>query len=168
MSFIPPLRQTVKSMTMHLRFFLSAFVRVGITSRLLRCPLAFFTSVTLLFAAASAPAAEGGVITGSISNSATGNLLEGAKVEVVGLGLTTLTDNTGRFVLGNMPRVRTNWSFPTSAWIPPAPRSPSPRASGRFAISISPRPSTSSTPSKSRVSARATPRRSPRSATRTT
>ena len=44
-----------------------------------------------------------GTITGSISNSATRNLLEGAKVEVPALGLSALTDNTGRYVLAGVP-----------------------------------------------------------------
>jgi len=47
----------------------------------------------------SVPAANMGTITGSVSNAATRNLLEGAKIEVPALGLRTLTDNTGRFVL---------------------------------------------------------------------
>jgi len=38
-------------------------------------------------------------ITGTISNSATRNLLEGARVELPTLGLKALTDNTGRYVL---------------------------------------------------------------------
>ena len=42
-------------------------------------------------------------ITGNVSNVATRNLLEGAKVELPGLGLSTLTDNTGRFVLTGVP-----------------------------------------------------------------
>jgi hypothetical protein len=46
---------------------------------------------------------QSGTITGSVSNTATRNLLEGAKVEVVALGLGTLTDNTGRFVLTGVP-----------------------------------------------------------------
>ena len=57
-------------------------------------------------AADGASAAAGqstGIITGSISNSATRNLLEGARVEVPALGLTALTDNTGRYVLTGVP-----------------------------------------------------------------
>ena len=50
-----------------------------------------------------ARAAETGVITGSVSNTATGNLLEGARISVAQLGLSTLTDNTGRFVLTHVP-----------------------------------------------------------------
>lgn len=44
-----------------------------------------------------------GTITGSVSNAATRNLLEGAKIEVPALGRTVLTDNTGRFVLSSVP-----------------------------------------------------------------
>jgi len=49
------------------------------------------------------PAPGTGTISGSISNTATGNLLEGAKVELPQLGLNALTDNTGRFVLSGVP-----------------------------------------------------------------
>jgi iron complex outermembrane recepter protein len=47
--------------------------------------------------------AAAGVVTGTVSNSATGNLLEGAHVEIPALGLAALTDNTGRFVLTGVP-----------------------------------------------------------------
>ncbi|MDO8542581.1 MAG: TonB-dependent receptor [Opitutaceae bacterium] len=56
-----------------------------------------------------APAAESpvggdaGIVSGNVSNAGTGNLLEGARVELAALGLTALTDNTGRFVLINVP-----------------------------------------------------------------
>ncbi|MBM3854006.1 MAG: hypothetical protein FJ399_12765, partial [Verrucomicrobia bacterium] len=43
-----------------------------------------------------------GVISGSVSNSATGNLLEGAKIEIPALGVSTLTDNSGRYVLSGL------------------------------------------------------------------
>jgi iron complex outermembrane receptor protein len=46
---------------------------------------------------------QAGTITGSVSNTATGNLLEGAKVEVPALGVTVLTNNTGRYVLTGLP-----------------------------------------------------------------
>ncbi len=62
------------------------------------------TWLALIFASlglAQPPAS--GVITGSISNTATGNLLEGARVELPQLGLSALTDNTGRFVLSGIP-----------------------------------------------------------------
>src|SRR5688572_19703132 len=43
--------------------------------------------------------ADTGTLTGTVSNAATSNSLEGARVELPKLGLTALTDNTGRFVL---------------------------------------------------------------------
>jgi iron complex outermembrane recepter protein len=48
-------------------------------------------------------AAASGVLTGTVSNTATRNLLEGARVELPALGLAALTDNTGRFVLTGVP-----------------------------------------------------------------
>src|SRR5262245_45266942 len=48
-------------------------------------------------------AAGSATLAGTVSNSATGNLLEGARVEVPALGLATLTDNTGRYVLAGVP-----------------------------------------------------------------
>ncbi|HUR57675.1 MAG TPA: TonB-dependent receptor [Opitutaceae bacterium] len=64
--------------------------------------------VTLVLALAvvfPARAADGptGEIAGNISNAATGNLLEGARVDIPQLGLTTLTDRTGRFVFIDVP-----------------------------------------------------------------
>ena len=59
----------------------------------------------LLLAAALLPAlpAFAGTVTGTISNAATRNLLEGARVEVPRLGLSALTDATGRYVLVDIP-----------------------------------------------------------------
>ena len=57
----------------------------------------------LCFLVSCALAHASGVITGSVSNIGTGNLLEGAKVEVPKLGVSILTDNTGRFVISNVP-----------------------------------------------------------------
>ena len=51
----------------------------------------------------AADAAATGTITGSVSNAATTNLLEGSRVEIVALGLSTLADNTGRYVLTGVP-----------------------------------------------------------------
>ena len=48
-------------------------------------------------------AADTGTLTGAVSNTATGNLLEGAKIELPQLGVTALTDNTGRYVLPGVP-----------------------------------------------------------------
>ncbi|MFM9090738.1 MAG: carboxypeptidase regulatory-like domain-containing protein [Verrucomicrobiota bacterium] len=53
--------------------------------------------------AAARAAAPTGTLSGVVSNSATGNLLEGARVEAPALGLATLTDQTGRYVLNGLP-----------------------------------------------------------------
>src|SRR5688500_3551931 len=42
-------------------------------------------------------------LSGTVSNSATGNLLEGARIEVPRLGISALTDSTGRFVIHQLP-----------------------------------------------------------------
>ncbi len=55
---------------------------------------------TLALAPAAALAAT---LSGNVSNLATGNLLEGARVEVPALGLSALTDATGRYVLPALP-----------------------------------------------------------------
>lgn len=60
-------------------------------------------SAGFLFLLACALAHATGVITGTVSNSATGNLLQGAKVELPALGLSTLTDPTGRYTLSGVP-----------------------------------------------------------------
>ncbi len=68
--------------------------------------LSFGLVVLLLTLAAAASAAEPAgraTITGNVSNVATRNLLEGAKVALPQLGLSALTDNTGRFVLTGVP-----------------------------------------------------------------
>ena len=44
-----------------------------------------------------------GEISGNVGNIATGRLLEGARVDLPKLGLSVLTDQTGRFVLRNVP-----------------------------------------------------------------
>jgi len=43
------------------------------------------------------------VVTGTVSNAATRNLLEGAKIEAPKLGRSVLTDNAGRFVFAGVP-----------------------------------------------------------------
>jgi TonB-dependent receptor len=71
----------------------------------------FFPVVlTFLFFAGSAArsalgaaVADRGVIAGTVSNAGTGNLLEGARVELPGLRLTELTDNTGHYVFDGVP-----------------------------------------------------------------
>jgi hypothetical protein len=62
-----------------------------VLTQLLACSLPF------------AAAAESGTICGVVSNSATGNLLDGVRVEIPALHLETLTDNTGRYVLPALP-----------------------------------------------------------------
>jgi iron complex outermembrane receptor protein len=52
---------------------------------------------------ATVAGASTGVLTGTVSNTATRNLLEGARIELPSLGLAALTDNTGRFVLTGVP-----------------------------------------------------------------
>ena len=59
--------------------------------------------LALIFLVAVARAAETGTLTGTVNNTATGNLLEGARVEVPALGLSALTDITGRYVLADVP-----------------------------------------------------------------
>ncbi|MGH7945075.1 MAG: TonB-dependent receptor [Opitutaceae bacterium] len=44
-----------------------------------------------------------GTISGTVSNAATGNLLEGAKISLPQLNLNTFTDNTGRYVMTGVP-----------------------------------------------------------------
>ncbi|MSU50470.1 MAG: TonB-dependent receptor, partial [Opitutus sp.] len=59
----------------------------------------FATNVSPVLAAEGA----GGSISGSVSNSASGILLSGARVEVPQLGLTALTDGSGSFTLSAVP-----------------------------------------------------------------
>lgn len=62
-----------------------------------------FVSLVGWLALATAAAAEPGTLTGTVSNTATGNLLEGAKVEIPVLGLSTLVDHTGTYLLTGVP-----------------------------------------------------------------
>ncbi len=73
-----------------------------------RCRRAAFSLVAccaLVLNLPSLHAADGatGLVSGTVSNTATGNLLPGAKIEIVSLGLVALTDDTGRFVLSGVP-----------------------------------------------------------------
>ncbi len=65
--------------------------------------LALLCSLAFSLVAAVPPATDTGTITGNVSNTATGNLLEGARLEIPALGLSALTDQTGRFVLTGIP-----------------------------------------------------------------
>jgi TonB-dependent receptor len=75
------------------------------------CARAFFPRTLILFLAALtlapfaplAHAADTGILTGVVSNTATGNLLEGARIEIPQLGVGSLTDLTGRYVLTGVP-----------------------------------------------------------------
>ena len=64
---------------------------------------AFILAFSFLNAAVLRAAEGSATLTGTVSNTATGNLLEGARVEVPQLGLSALTDNTGRYVLSGLP-----------------------------------------------------------------
>ncbi len=67
---------------------------------LLACAVLSFLSPAL---AQPAPLAGTASLSGNIANLATGNLLEGARVEIPKLGLAALSDNTGRYVLAGLP-----------------------------------------------------------------
>src|SRR5262249_3225025 len=58
--------------------------------------------VTLILGSARIWAADTGTLIGTISNTATGNLLEGAQVQFPQLGVTALADNTGRYVVSGL------------------------------------------------------------------
>jgi len=66
-----------------------------------------FTASTTVDAQTAAPpsvtAADAASLSGTVSNSATGNLLEGSRVELPALARSTLTDNTGRYVFAGLP-----------------------------------------------------------------
>src|SRR5688500_11629406 len=68
-------------------------------------PLVSVTAVWLVVAGSSlfGATAGTGVISGNVSNRATGNMLEGARIHLPALGRTVFTDNTGTFVLTNLP-----------------------------------------------------------------
>ena len=71
--------------------------------RLLRHPQFVFSLIVAMCSSLAVVAAETATISGTVSNAATRNLLEGVKVEAPRLGRSVLTDNTGRFVLGGVP-----------------------------------------------------------------
>ncbi len=60
-------------------------------------------AVVLVTPVARAAASDPGTLAGGVSNVATGNLLQGASIEIPTLRLTTLTDETGGYVLQNLP-----------------------------------------------------------------
>ncbi len=79
----------------------SLLVPVPVRRGLLSLSLLCVAALTLL--SSGMRAAEAGVISGAVSNSATGNMLEGAAVELPQLGLRILTNNAGRYTLSGVP-----------------------------------------------------------------
>jgi iron complex outermembrane receptor protein len=82
--------------------------RLRLLSLLAVPPAGAFSLRSALFAlpllcVPAAVAADNGVISGSVSNAATGNMLEGARVEFPKLGKSALTDNSGRYVVTGVP-----------------------------------------------------------------
>jgi iron complex outermembrane receptor protein len=80
-------------------------ISTHLLARCLRLASALSLALTVLLLPSLLRAATPGaaVVVGTVSNQATGNLLEGARVAVPALGLEVFTDNTGQFVLGNLP-----------------------------------------------------------------
>ena len=107
---------------MTFKSLLSALHRAFISSRRLLTPSAAMGALILAVGVSTLRAADAGSVTGTVSNTATGNLLEGARIEIPQLGLSALTDNTGRFVLTTCRRARTRLWSPTSASIRSAAR----------------------------------------------
>ena len=66
-----------------------------------RSGLRFVSRIFLALAVASSALAAS--ISGNVSNLATGNLLQGARVEIPALGVSALVDETGRYVLPAVP-----------------------------------------------------------------
>lgn len=71
--------------------------------RLLRMTTSLLSLSAILFALTPVAHAANGQISGTVSSKSTGNALQGASVRLPGLDRTTLTDNTGRFVLYDVP-----------------------------------------------------------------
>jgi iron complex outermembrane receptor protein len=80
-----------------------AFPSASAYTRRLTRSFALIGSLIVASLPSSAAAAETGTITGAVSNVATGNLLAGAKIEIPALGLSTLTDDSGAFILAPVP-----------------------------------------------------------------
>lgn len=77
----------------------------GVCSSLLKAgrALALQCSLAMVVLAPSAAAASVGSLIGTVNNRSTGNLLEGARIELPQLGVSVLTDNTGRYVVSDLP-----------------------------------------------------------------
>ena len=72
---------------------------------LVRAAARLFLAVSLPLAlvVASVRAADSATLSGNVSNLATGNLLEGARLEIPALNRSALTDKTGRYVFSDLP-----------------------------------------------------------------
>ena len=75
--------------------------RVSDRTRRVRRLLSLLVALALPLALGAAD--SGGTITGTVSNNATGNNLEGARVEIPRLGLSVLTNNSGQYVFIGVP-----------------------------------------------------------------
>jgi len=67
-----------------------------------RTCLTIWLALASLVLALNAQPADGGSVSGSVGNAATGTLLEGARVTIPTLGLSALTDNSGRYTFSNV------------------------------------------------------------------
>ncbi len=77
---------------------------VGLARRCFAPLFSFLLAVAWLAAPSLRAAATGSAtLSGNVNNAATGNLLPGAKVAIPALGVETLTDLTGRYVLNDLP-----------------------------------------------------------------
>lgn len=83
---------------MHSSTLTSAPIRISVARA-----IALLAAFALALLAPLTRAAETGSITGAVSNTQTGNMLEGAKVEIAKLNISVLTDGTGRYVISNVP-----------------------------------------------------------------
>ncbi|MBL9185904.1 MAG: TonB-dependent receptor [Opitutaceae bacterium] len=71
----------------------------------MQLPRLLFLALSLLLSVfgATVSAADTATLTGNVSNLATGNLLEGARVEIPALRLVALSDETGRYLFTALP-----------------------------------------------------------------
>jgi iron complex outermembrane recepter protein len=81
---------------MHSTTLTSTSIRVSAWARSFASPFALFLALALSVLP-PASAAETGTITGAVSNTQTGNMLEGVQIEIPKLNQTVLTDGTGRY-----------------------------------------------------------------------
>lgn len=82
---------------------LSAVRRLRCSHRQLLLLAAMMTCAFAGQRSAAAPVTAAGAIAGAVSNRGTGNFLEGARIELPAIGLTTFTDSSGQFLLSDVP-----------------------------------------------------------------